>query len=292
MTTAPRSILITGASSGLGHAVAVEYAAPGTTLFLGGRNEARLEAVAGDCRKQGAEVHLKAIDVANAEAVRDWVVACDETSPLDLVLANAGISGGTSGLEGAEPEDQVRQVFDINVNGVLNTVLPMIPRMTERRAGQIAIVASLAGYRGVPGAAYCASKAAVKVFGEGLTGVLHGVGVGVSVICPGYVRTPMTDVNKFPMPFLMDADRQPRSSGADWKSESPGLHSPGLWRAWSGCFKRFHQALTATAASAKEITLHCRWRRSRSIFLHARTARLCSASVREKACPPVPSATK
>ena len=89
---------------------------------------------------------------------------------------------------------------------MVSTVLPAIPRMAGRGRGQIALMASLAGYRGLPGApAYCASKAAVKVFGEALRGELAAKGVGVSVICPGYVDTPMTKRNRFPMPFLMDA---------------------------------------------------------------------------------------
>ena len=211
MSTEPRTILISGASSGLGAALARAYSVPGVTLFLGGRDQDRLEAVAASCRTAGAEVHPETVDVTDIEAMRRWVMGSDETRPLDLVIANAGISGGTSGLEGAEPEEQVRRLFDVNVGGVMNTVLPIIPVLSARGAGQIAMVASLAGYRGIPGApAYCASKAAVKVFGEGLTGTLHGLGVGVSVICPGYVRTPMTDANRFPMPFLMDADKAAR----------------------------------------------------------------------------------
>lgn len=211
MTTQPRAILISGASSGLGAAVAEAYSDPGVTLFLGGRDRNRLETVAATCRAAGAAVHTEIVDVTDIEAMRRWVVGSDANRPLDLVIANAGISGGTSGLSGAEPEEQVRRLFDVNLGGVMNTVLPIIPTLSERGHGQIAMVASLAGYRGIPGApAYCASKAAVKVFGEGLTGTLHGLGVGVSVICPGYVRTPMTDANAFPMPFLMEAERAAR----------------------------------------------------------------------------------
>lgn len=211
MSTEPRAILISGASSGLGAAIAEAYSGPGVTLFLGGRDRERLETVAATCRAAGAVVHPENVDVTDIEAMRRWVVGSDANRPLDLVIANAGISGGTSGLSGAEPEEQVRRLFDVNVGGVMNTVLPIIPILSERGHGQIAMVASLAGYRGIPGApAYCASKAAVKVFGEGLTGALHGLGVGVSVICPGYVRTPMTDANAFPMPFLMDAERAAR----------------------------------------------------------------------------------
>jgi short-subunit dehydrogenase len=129
--------------------------------------------------------------------------------PVDLVIANAGRSGGTGG--GEEPEDQARDILAVNLDGVLNTVQPLLPTLRARRRGQIAVMASLAGFRGFPGApAYCASKAAVKVWGESLRGWLAADGIAVSVICPGYVRTPMTAVNTFPMPFLMDADRAAR----------------------------------------------------------------------------------
>lgn len=223
----PKSILITGASSGLGAGLALEYAGPGIVLHLGGRVADRLETVAAQCRARGAEVALRAVDVTDAGAMRDWVLAADDAVPLDLVVANAGISAGTSGRSGGEPEAQVRAVFATNVDGMLNTVLPVLPRLQARGRGQIALVASLAGYRGIPGApAYCASKAAVKVFGEGLRGSLHATGVRVSVVCPGYVRTPMTAVNDFPMPFLMGPDRAARIIRRGLQRDRPRIAFP------------------------------------------------------------------
>ena len=205
----PKHILITGASSGLGAELARTYAGPGMTLALTGRDTARLEAVAEQCRAQGATVETAVLDVTDAAALEGWMLARDDALPIDLAIANAGISAGTGG--DTEPVEQVRRIFAVNVDGVMNTVLPLIPRMQARRRGQIALMASLAGFRGFPGApAYCGSKAAVKIYGEGLRGVLAGSGVEVSVICPGYVRTPMTDRNGFPMPFLMDADKAAR----------------------------------------------------------------------------------
>ncbi len=199
----PTSILITGASGGLGAALARAYAAPGVFLALTGRNEARLEAAAESCRGHGAEVATAGIDVVDAAALAAWIVEIDERHPLDLVIANAGISGGTAGGEGAA---QTRLIFAVNVDGALNTVLPAIPRMQARRRGQIALMSSLAAFRALPGSpAYSASKAAVRFWGEALRGVLARDGIGVSVICPGYVRTPMTDINPYPMPMLMDA---------------------------------------------------------------------------------------
>ncbi|MFO7484395.1 SDR family NAD(P)-dependent oxidoreductase [Oceanibaculum nanhaiense] len=205
----PKHILITGASSGLGAELARTYAAPGVTLALTGRDAARLEAVAEQCRTSGAAVEAAVLDVTDAAALAGWMLARDDVLPIDLAIANAGISAGTGG--DTEPVEQVRRIFAVNVDGVMNTVLPLIPRMQARRRGQIALMASMAGFRGFPGApAYCGSKAAIKVYGEGLRGMLAGSGVEVSVVCPGYVRTPMTDRNGFPMPFLMEAGKAAR----------------------------------------------------------------------------------
>jgi len=205
----PSSILITGGSGGIGAAIARVYAAPGVTLALGGRDAARLERVAEACRAAGAAVGVASADVRDAERLAAWIAEADTRAPLDLVIANAGVSAGTGGS--GETEDQARRIFDTNVAGVINTVMPAVDRMRPRRRGQIAIMASLAAFRGFPGApAYCASKAAVRVWGEALRGHLHGSGIAVSVICPGYVRSPMTAVNEFPMPLLMDAERAAR----------------------------------------------------------------------------------
>lgn len=203
----PQSILITGASSGLGSALALHYAAPGIRLFLGGRNEDRLKDIAAQCELKGASVDIAQIDVLDKVRMNSWISQVDKKVPLDLVIANAGISGGTGG-GGLEPQEQAQQIFAVNVYGVNNTIYPALQVMRKRGKGQVAIVASVAGYYGFPGApAYCASKAAVKVMGEGLRPSLAREGVEVNVICPGYIKTPMTDVNDFPMPFIMNADR-------------------------------------------------------------------------------------
>lgn len=202
------SILITGASSGIGAALAVACAAPGRVLFLGGRDGARLDRVAAQCRNVGATVVAASVDVTDAAAMRDWIESADDRAPIDLVIANAGISGGT-GRTGIEPPDQVATILAVNVGGVHNTIAPALARMCRRSSGgQIALMSSLAGFRGFAGApAYCASKAFVRVYGEGLRAAHAGDGVRVSVICPGFVRSPMTDVNAFRMPFLMDCER-------------------------------------------------------------------------------------
>ena len=202
----PRTILITGASSGIGEALAEAYAGPGVTLVLTGRDRERLDAVAARCAERGAAVRTATVDVADRAAMADWLALVDRETPVDLCIANAGISGGT-GHRG-ESEEQARRILAVNVDGVLNTIHPLIGPMRERGRGQLALVSSLAGLRGYPGApAYCASKAAVKSYGESLRLDLRPAGIEVSVICPGFVKSRITDRNRFPMPFLMDANR-------------------------------------------------------------------------------------
>jgi short-subunit dehydrogenase len=201
-----RAILITGASSGIGEALALAYAEPGCFLALGGRDPARLEAVARACREKGAAVDGKAIDVADRETLEEWISFIDQSHPLDLVIANAGITADTRGEVAAG--DAGRAILLVNVLGVWNTVAPVIPRMRARGGGQIALMSSLAGYRGLPSApAYSASKAWVKGWGEALRGSLRGDGIRVSVICPGFVVSRITDTNRFAMPLIMDAER-------------------------------------------------------------------------------------
>ncbi|MGE0154077.1 MAG: SDR family NAD(P)-dependent oxidoreductase [Reyranellaceae bacterium] len=202
----PKSILITGASSGIGEALALEYAAPGTFLALTGRDAERLDGVAAAARARGAVVEARAIDVLDRAGMKDWLLQLDAAHPLDLAVANAGV-----GLEGDRKlgeEDAMRGTFAVNVEGVLNTVLPLLPAFRARRRGQIAVMASLASFVGLPqSAAYNGSKAAVRVWGESLRLSERKNGVEVSVICPGFVVSRMTARNSFRMPFLMSAEK-------------------------------------------------------------------------------------
>jgi short-subunit dehydrogenase len=204
----PRSILITGGSSGIGEALALAYASPGVSLALTGRDAGRLGAVATACRARGASIETALIDVADGDAMERWIATIDRATPIDLVIANAGRGGGGTKGNALHTNEQMRGVFAVNVNGVLNTVLPLIPKFVERRRGQIALISSLVSFRGVPGSTgYSASKAAVRMWGEGLRGDLHCFGVEVSVVCPGFVRSRMTAKKKFRMPLLLTAER-------------------------------------------------------------------------------------
>jgi short-subunit dehydrogenase len=205
MTKSFASIVITGASSGIGEALALDYAQPGIALALSGRDAGRLKAIAEACRAKGAVVDEAAIDVTDRSALAAWLGRFDDSHPVDLLIANAGISIDKDNSS-LDDFSRVRQTMAVNVDGVFNTVEPLIGRMMERGRGQIAVMASLASFIGLPySASYNASKAAVRVWGESIRYVLKKHGIGVSVICPGFVASRMTANAPFPMPFLMTA---------------------------------------------------------------------------------------
>ncbi len=200
----PRRIIITGASGGLGEALARQFAGPDTVIGLIARRSAELTLVAeglpGRCS-------IHAADVRDAAALQK--VAADFSAihgVPDIVIANAGVSIGTL-TEVAEDAQAFRDVFDINVIGVMNTFQPYIAAMRERGSGVLVGIASVAGYRGLPGAsAYSASKAATISYLESLRVELRGSGITVITICPGYIVTAMTAHNPYRMPFIMSAE--------------------------------------------------------------------------------------
>ena len=203
--------LITGASSGIGEALAIACAARGDALFLCGRDEARLNAVVEKCRAASngrATVTAQVVDVTDADAMACWIEECDRSAPLVRVFANAGVSTGE------ETSANVLRTFDTNALGVVNTVLPAIEAMRRRpedSCRQIVITASIAGYGPLKACpSYSATKACVKTWGLALRGMLAPEGIKVSVVCPGFVRSRITDANTCPMPFFMEADRAAR----------------------------------------------------------------------------------
>lgn len=201
-----KNILITGASSGIGAALALYYANQGAAyLFLCGRNKERLENVAEKCRYRGALVETKVLDVTDKEKVENWVRECDEKAPLNLVFANAGVSTGE------ETATNIYHTFSTNIFGVLNTITPAIELFQKRHdkvKKAIVMTASIAGYHGLPSCpSYSATKACVKAYGEALREKLKKDGIQVSVVCPGFVRSRITDKNTCPMPFFMEAEK-------------------------------------------------------------------------------------
>ncbi len=201
----PRSILITGASSGLGAALAEAYAGPEVTLGLLARRADRLRELQRRLEDLGARVLTYVADVADAKGTARAVTTFWDTAlGVDLAIANAGLSPSDHLLQG-DPAP-LAEALSINVLGLANTLLPLIPRMAAQKAGQLVAIGSMAGFRGLPGkGAYCASKAAVKTLMDANRPVLRPHGIKVTTICPGSVRTELTAKNRYRMPFLMDA---------------------------------------------------------------------------------------
>ncbi len=200
-------VVITGASSGIGAALACRYARSRGVLGLIGRNRERLESVAARCRASGCEVRTALIDVRDRAALAAWLNEFDRESPVDIVIANAGVQAGTTPEGKLEDSDAAYALMQTNVLGVLNTLQPLIPAMLERGRGRIVIMSSIAALFPLPDSgAYSASKAAVLTYGLALRSHLYGAGVRVTVICPGFVTSPMSARNTGWKPLRMSAE--------------------------------------------------------------------------------------
>lgn len=209
-------VFITGASSGIGSALARHYAGFGASLGLAARRGEQLQALADELAAAGAsQVFCYPLDVADAPALQaaadDFVTCCGTP---DVVIANAGVSSGTL-TECREDLDVIRRILDINVYGMAATFSPFISAMKQRAAkgapGRLVGIASVAGIRGLPGAeAYSASKAAAIAYLESLRLEMRSSGIKVVTITPGYIATPMTAINPYPMPFMLPADEAAR----------------------------------------------------------------------------------
>ena len=200
-------VLLTGASSGIGQALAWRYHQAGYHLALVARRTAEMEAWAKSMHLSTDSYHVYGADVAEADSIVAAGQAClAQQGVPDVVVANAGIS---LGMDTAALEDLavMARTFATNNLGMAATFHPFIAPMMQRGSGALVGVASVAGIRGLPGhGAYCASKAGVISYCESLRGELRGSGVRVTTLCPGYIDTPLTRKNRFPMPFLMPAD--------------------------------------------------------------------------------------
>ncbi|PRA60868.1 short-chain dehydrogenase [Pseudomonas sp. MYb187] len=209
--SSPRCILITGATGGIGGALAPAYAAPGVTLILQGRRLDRLEEMANECRALGACVLLEALDVRDLDALRAMVRRVSDAEQPDLVLVGAGLNTAVGSNGEAECWDESRALLEVNVMAALATVEAALPAMRARGHGQIALFSSLAGWRGLPVTpTYSASKAAIRVYGEAMRDWLAPQGVKLNVIIPGYVESKMCFEMPGPKPFLWTAEKAAR----------------------------------------------------------------------------------
>jgi short-subunit dehydrogenase len=206
MTFANQVAVITGASSGIGWALAKTLAAEGCKVGLVARRAEKLQALADEIRTAGGTAAFAGADVADRPQVLAAIQeVSDQLGPIDLLIANAGV--GMATLLDPPNIGDIEEMFRVNVLGVIYSLEAVLPDMLRRGRGHLAAVSSLAGLKGLPGeSAYCASKSALITYMEGLRIQLRGRGIAVTTLCPGFVRTPMTAANDFHMPFVLEAD--------------------------------------------------------------------------------------
>lgn len=206
MSWTNRVVLITGASSGIGRGLATELGKRGAKLGLVARRGEVLAELVNEILRGGGHAIALPADVKDAASIRQAAFKLrEEYGPIDLLVANAGIGATTdpAKLDAAE----VAGVINVNVIGASNSVAAVVPEMVERGQGQLVVISSLAAYRGLPkSAAYCASKAAVSAFFESLRLDLQPKGIDVTIIHPGFIKTPLTAGRHAQMPFLMELD--------------------------------------------------------------------------------------
>jgi len=204
----PQNIIITGANRGIGKALAQIYAHTGVTLGLCARNQSKLDEIAEICRQQGATVITAAIDVKNTKVLKQWLLEFDIKNPIDLVIANAGITNSLHANGEPETWEETCEILDINLYGVLNTLYPLIKPMQQRQQGQMVIISSLTAYRGMPlTPSYSASKAAIKSYGEALRGWLKNDNIQVTVVCPGFVKSDLSAAFPGPKLFMISPEK-------------------------------------------------------------------------------------
>jgi len=203
-----QTILITGASQGIGAELALLYAKKNVNLILVARNLLKLEQIKERCLQRGAQVITKSIDIANARQLSEFINDVDNQMPIDLVIANAGVANTLRPDWQQEEKLESDYVMQVNVLGTWNTLDPVMKKMINRKRGQIALMSSLAGLRGLPHSpTYSASKAALYSYGQSLRSWLKRYNIQVSIICPGYVQSSMSNQLEGPKPFLMTSKK-------------------------------------------------------------------------------------
>ena len=206
------NIVITGASRGLGAALAARFSAPGCDIGLIGRDAVALAEVAAICVAKGATTRVGVVDVRDGAAMATLLNAWDAARPIDFAIANAGVTGGRQADGTMDGIDGARRLVETNLLGAMNLVEPLVPLMQARRQGRIGLISSLAALRGMPDhPAYCAAKAGVFAYGEALRAALRGDGVKVCLVLPGYFDTALdahwTGKKPMTMPLAVMADR-------------------------------------------------------------------------------------
>ena len=206
MSYQPNHILITGATGGIGYSLALAYARSGVRLSLFGRQLDKMEELSARCQQLGASVFTYALDLCDFDELRQLIETIDDQQPVDLVIANAGIAVCLSDALTIESWSDIQHTIDINLKSAIATVLPLVHRMRQRKGGQIALMSSMAAYQGLPiSPIYCASKAGLKAFGESLRLLLKKDNIHVSVICPGFVESAMSQCFPGKKPYLISA---------------------------------------------------------------------------------------
>ncbi|HLW67684.1 MAG TPA: SDR family NAD(P)-dependent oxidoreductase [Gemmataceae bacterium] len=225
-TASTKVAVLTGASSGIGRALAKELMKDGYKLGLVARRADELQKLADEIRVASGVAEYETADVSKREATVSAIHnLAQRLGPVDLMIANAGMGIHTDldPMNTAENE----QMFRVNVFGVMYALEAVLPSMLARGSGHLAAVSSLAAYKGLPGSAgYCASKAAVKIYMEALRIQLRSKGVHVTTIFPGFVRTPMTELHPFKMPFLLEPDEAARRVARALRRKKKEFHFP------------------------------------------------------------------
>ncbi|KUZ15120.1 capsular biosynthesis protein [Burkholderia diffusa] len=232
MVTRARHVVITGASGGIGRALAVAYAEPGVVLGLIGRDGTRLEASAEHCRRLGARVVTGRLDVRDTLEIERWLNAFDDEYPIDLLIANAGAASTIASVNDWEDAARTELVMETNFYGAMNVVLPAQRWMRVRGSGHIVLISSIAALRGMAiSPAYCASKAALKAYGDSVRPLLKRQGIQMSVVLPGFVKTPMSDAFPGDKRLMWSTERAARfiRRRLDRRSAEIAFPGPLVW---------------------------------------------------------------
>ena len=224
------NIFITGTSSGIGESLAYYYSQKGYTIGITARRNDRLQTVADKCIELGGKPIVYNIDVSDKEKCKDAAKDFMSTNKsIDIVIANAGVGGDDNILSGDPSE--INRILKINLLGVTNSVIPFIPKMKEQHSGRIAIISSIASFRGLPHhGGYSASKAALRNLTESWNYTLKPYGISLTTIFPGYIDTEMTKDHKFKMPFLMHSDKASRIIANSIQQKKRKLILPWQWK--------------------------------------------------------------